>query len=385
MQHERQTRRALRGMVQPLVRFLRAEGTGGLVLALAAAAALIWANWPALPSYEATWRGAPRFVVNDGMMTAFFYLAGLELRRERSSGELRERARAILPVVAAIGGMIAPALIYLAIARGGAARGWGIPVATDLAFALGVIAIVGRGLPVSLRVFLLALAIIDDLGAIIVIAVFYSHDIAISGLVVVAIATAAVLALRRRVHLLVLAVPAVLIWLGLAHAHVHPTLAGVILGMLVPAEPERATRVEQALHPWVAFGVMPVFALANAGIDLRAPLANTSVLVAVAAGLVVGKTLGITGATALAVRLGIAKLPQGASWHGIVLVAAVAGIGFTMSLFVAGLAFGDRPDLEAAARLGMLVGSALAVAVAVPCSYLARRQRTSNESHARRG
>jgi Na+:H+ antiporter, NhaA family len=203
--------------------------------------------------------------------------------------------------------------------------------------------------------------------------------------VLVAIATAAVLALRRRVHLLVLAAPAVLIWLGLAHAHVHPTLAGVILGMLVPAEPERATRVEQALHPWVAFGVMPLFALANAGIDLRSPLANTSVLVAVAAGLVVGKTLGITGATALAVRLGIAKLPQGASWHGIVLVAAVAGIGFTMSLFVAGLAFGDRPDLEAAARLGMLVGSALAVAVAVPCSYLARRQRQSNEPHSRRG
>jgi NhaA family Na+:H+ antiporter len=310
-------------------RFLELEAAGGIVLLGATVAALVWANSPWQAGYHAFWEPL-HTVVNDGLMSVFFFVVGLEIKRELVTGELRHPKAVGLPVVAALGGMVVPAAIYGAVNAGGpASAGWGIPMATDIAFAVGVVSLLGDRVPSPLKLFLLTLAIADDIGAILVIAVFYVGGPSWS-------------------------------WL---------TVAGVALGLLTPARPGRPAqvpvgeRLESALHPWTSFVVVPLFALANAGVPLSAGPLRAAVTSAVGAGivlgLVVGKTVGVTAGAWLAVRLGLGRLPDGVSWLQLVSVSAVAGIGFTVSLFITGLAF-DDPALRETATLAVLVASALA-------------------------
>jgi Na+:H+ antiporter, NhaA family len=373
---------------RPLDRFLGIEASSGIVLFAAAALAVVWANSPWAASYVALWNAPIGFqlgdrswerplvwFVNDGLMTLFFFVAGMEIRREIHSGELSERRRAMLPLFAAAGGMLAPALIYLCIADGPWTRaGWGVPMATDIAFALGVFALLGRRIPASLRVLLLTLAVADDLGAIAVIALFYSPGLDVSGLWVAGLGIAGILLLRGagvRRHFAYVG-PGVVVWAGVYASGAHPTIAGVVVGLLTPvvAWTEGAESMSPAddliekLHPYVAYGIMPLFALANAGVALDAgELEPTSatVALAIAAGLVVGKPAGILLASYGALRLGAARLPSGLSFRHLLVLGVVAGVGFTMSLFIAQLAF-EASLLLGAAKLGVLGGSAIAAA-----------------------
>lgn len=360
-----------------LPQFLQVESASGLVLLTAAAIALIWANSPAAGAYQTFWQvplrfsaGAlhlaepPRFWVNDVLMVLFFLLVSLEIRRELHEGTLANIKLAVLPVVAALGGVLVPALIYT-VFNGSSVlwRGWAVPTATDIAFAAGVLSLLGKRVPASLRVLLLAIAIIDDIIAILVIALFYSHGLDVGGLVIAALATAvlAVLQMGRRRPILVSVILGILIWSGLRSAGVHPALSGVIVGMLTPIADAR--RAERALHRWVAFGVMPLFVLANAGVDLGAVNLHTHMTLflfaGVAAGLVIGKPLGILLATALTVRLGWSALPAGVHIKHVGVIGYLAGIGFTMSIFISHVSFEDEGQL-ATAKLAILVGSALA-------------------------
>jgi NhaA family Na+:H+ antiporter len=416
-------RAAARRLISPVERFLQVEAASGILLLIAAAVALLWANSPWRGSYQALWhtplgfRVGPlaferdlHFWINDGLMVIFFFVVGLEIRREIHAGELSELRRAALPVFAALGGMIAPALIFLAFNGGGpAARGWGVPMATDIAFAVGVLALLGKRVRPALRVLLLALAVIDDLGAIIVIALFYSAGISLAGLAVTGGGLGLLLLMQKlgvRAPLAYLA-PALVIWAGAYVTGVHPTLAGVVIGLLTPVRAwlgrqefvDHATataaavqaaapdpsggqllsqfagldlarreavspveRLQHALHGWVAFVIMPVFALANAGVSLgEAPLAGDGarVLLGVALGLVLGKPVGIVALSWLAVRLRLAALPAGVRWLEVLVVGLVGGIGFTMALFIASLAFPPGP-LNEVAKLGILCASATA-------------------------
>lgn len=421
--------RAARLAARPLERFLRIEAASGILLLAAAAVALLWANSPWAESYLHLWHtpiglriGALSFerslewLVNDGLMVIFFFVVGLEIRREIHHGELSELRRAALPLAAALGGMLAPALLYLAFAGGAATRsGWGVPMATDIAFAVGILTLLGKRVPPALRVLLLALAVIDDLGAIIVIALFYSAGISTSGLLVAAGGLAGIFALQRfgvRPKAAYI-VPGVVAWAGIAMAGVHPTIAGVIIGLITPVQawlgptgflvgvqkelddlartgPEAlsshdlATTLQhvavarreamspaesliELLHPWVAFGIMPLFALANAGVAITDGSLDGSswrVLGGAAVGLVLGKPLGVLLACALALRLKIATLPAGLSIRHLVVLGVVSGVGFTMSLFIAQLAFSDAA-LLGAAKLGVLLASGVASVVAL--------------------
>ena len=373
------------------------EVAGGLILLAGAVLALVWANLGEPGQYEGVWRthlrlGAGpvaldlevRHWINDLLMALFFFVVGLEIKRELVDGELRGVRRAALPAIAALGGMLAPALIYLALNPGGAAaRGWGIPMATDIAFAVGVLALFGKRIPLGLKVFLLSLAIVDDIGAIAVIAVFYSGDIGLVPLLLAAESVAAFAASwrlsprLRRPLLLVLAASA---WATLCASGVHPTIAGVALGLCVPAgsdpDPSPAERLGHHLHPWTSFGIVPIFALANAGVvlppgGLTAALGHP-VATGAAAGLVIGKLLGISLASYLAVRTGLAVLPSGVGWGSIVGAAALGGIGFTVSLFITDLAFADRA-LADAARVGVLAGSTVSAALGCMVLTVIRR------------
>ena len=362
---------------------------GGALLLAAAVAALAWANSPAGAAYAGLWStpldarlgsvSLPHDLhawINDGLMTVFFLVVGLEIKRELVAGELRDRRKALLPVAAALGGMVVPAAIYLGVVGldGPAARGWAIPMATDIAFAVGVLALLGRRVPPALRLFVLALAIADDIGAIAVIAVGYSEGIRLAPLAVAAVCLAAVALMGRSPRwsgtvALALGLGA---WLAVLQSGVHPTVAGVALGLVIPAGP-RAERLEHGLHPVSSFLVVPLFALANAGVRLEG--AGTSgdgpnVALAVALGLAVGKMVGISAFSWLAVRLGLGKLPEGTTWPQLVGAAAVAGIGFTVALFIGDLAFG-APALEAQAKLGILSGSLAASLVGVVLLRLA--------------
>lgn len=377
-----------------VTRFLHVEAASGIVLLAAAALALALANSPWAGGYQHLFRlplelamdGAVferplRFWVNEGLMTIFFLLVGLEIRRELHEGALASRRLAALPVLAAIGGMIAPALVFLAIDHGPLLRsGWAVPTATDIAFAVGVLALLGPRVPRGVRALLLALAIIDDIGAILIIAIFYSRGIALAGLATAAAGTVVALGLTRcpRVGATLAAVlytaAGVAIWIGLLRGGVHPTLAGVIIGLLVPVtraapnRPSASLRLSQALHPWVAYGIMPAFAFANAGIDFQgisfAAGPQTMLVAGVACALVVGKPLGIVLTALGALRLRLVTLPRGVTARGILTVGCLGGIGFTMSIFIAGLAFTDAA-LLAAAKLGILIGSACAAAVGI--------------------
>ena len=416
----RTERRMPRLLVRPLQQFLETEASGGIVLLFAAVAALVWAN-VAGGSYEKVWHteftvGVGRWAItedlrhwiNDAAMAIFFFVVGLEIKRELISGELRDRRAAALPAIAALGGMVVPALVYLGLTAGeDASRGWGIPMATDIAFAVGVLAVAGRGLPSGLRLFLLTLAIVDDIGAIVVIAIFYSGSISFTALGVAAGLLGFMTVLRRvqvRPGVLYLFL-AIGVWIAVFESGVHATIAGVALALVTPAvalqrpravsdeahriaqqtsdEPEPPdvdaphwlrlaglsreavsplAHLEHALHPWTSFVIVPLFALANAGVriggDVLRDAAPLRVAAGVFAGLVVGKLIGVTLGAFIATRLGIGRLPDGASWIHVVGVAAVAGIGFTVSLFIASLAFTD-PTMLDAARLGIVAGSVL--------------------------
>ena len=373
----------VRGM---LAEFAHDEAAGAVVLVAAALVGLAWANL-ATAGYHTFWGRQVRVdvigvhvgetyaeVVNDGLMAIFFFAVGLEIKRELVVGELRDRRAAALPFLAAVGGMVVPALLFLVLNAGDAAfrRGWAIPMATDIAFAMGVVALLGRRIPPSLRLFLLTLAIVDDIGAIVVIAAFYTDELALGWLLGALVLVVAVVGLRRlRVHSIwpYVAVGLVL-WFCVLESGVHATIAGVALGLLTPAQPVGGRSVleelEHRFHPVSAFVVVPIFAVANTGIVLSrhsVSAALTSTLAwGVVVGLVVGKPVGITVATVIGRRLRLGRLPPGLGLRHVVGGGMVAGIGFTVSLFVTDLSFSSGPDGDAA-RLAILTASVAAAAL----------------------
>jgi NhaA family Na+:H+ antiporter len=420
-----------RTVVKPLQRILAHEAAGGVVMLVAAAVAIGWANSPWSQSYADLW-STPLVVelgdlihldhlslqawVNDALMAAFFLLVGAEIKREVVHGELGDLRAIALPIIAALGGMVVPAAIYAILTNGEpGSDGWGIPMATDIAFAVGVVSLLGRRVPLGAKIFLLTLAVADDIGAIVVIAVFYTDDLSLGWFATALVGLGIVVRMRRSdVQSLApyLALGG-LIWLALLESGVHATLAGVALGLLTPAWPlrsprnfsatarELADRIERAyddasltesefeeneqliaevgrltihstsplerltraLSPWVAFVIVPVFALANAGVPLSADtisgLASDPVSMGVAVGLVVGKTVGVLGGAALAVLLRLGRLPEATTWRHIAGLAMVAGIGFTVALFVTSISLED-PALADSAKVGILLGSLVA-------------------------
>ena len=369
---------AIARLLKPLEEFLRVETASGLVLLVAAGAALALANSAAHEAFAALW-DMPRlpgqlslhFVVNEVLMAVFFLVVGLEIRREMHEGALSAPSQAALPLVAALGGILVPALVYLVFSGDALRDGWAVPTATDIAFAVGVLALLGRRVNPSLRVLLLAIAIADDIAAVLVIAFFYAGGISPTGLAIAATGVG-IAVLGHRVGLnawLASVLPGALVWYGLHAAGIHPALSGVVIGLLAPMKAHResagspALRLESALHPWVAFGVMPLFALANAGVRIEGldlgGIEARGLAVAIALGLAAGKPVGISVAVAVAVRLRLAALPAGVTVGGIAVIGCLGGIGFTMSIFIAALAFTDPASL-AIAKFGVLAGSAIA-------------------------
>ena len=410
-----------RFVLRPVQEFMRLEASAGLALLGAVLVALVWAN-VAGTSYEDLWSTDVtlrlgsfsevedlRHVVNDGLMAVFFLVIGLEVKRELTVGELSSRRAALLPAFAAAGGMLLPVVIFLALTGGGeGSRGWGIPMATDVAFALAALAAVGSRAPSALVAFLLGVAVIDDIGAILVVALYYTDAIHL-GWLAAAIGGLALVVVLQRIHVRHIGVYVVLgvaVWFATFESGVHATIAGVALGLLTPVRPFQRpaavsaeairiaeetedhpadpdadaahwrrlawlsreaisplARVEHGLHGWSSFVVLPVFALANAGIALDADsleaATRTPVALAAGLGLVVGKTAGLTLGAALAVGLGLSALPAGVRWRHVVGVGALAGIGFTVSLFITGLAYSD-PALVDASKIGVLGGSVVA-------------------------
>jgi Na+:H+ antiporter, NhaA family len=365
----------------PIQRFFRLEAASGIVLLLAATLALIWANASG-ETYESAFNfrvavgPAVRFtfreLVNDGLMTLFFFLVGMEIKRELLFGELRTFARATLPAVAAVGGMLAPALVYLAFnPKGPAVAGWGVAIATDIAFCIGVLALLQNRVPAGLVVFVTALAIFDDIGGIVVIAAFYGHGLDATWLGAAAVIAALLFAGARRSvqSWLFYAAGGGLLWYAVHRGGIHATIAGVVLGLAIPgrraagrSEAPLARFIER-LHPFVAFGIMPGFALANSGVSLASVTVSdvaSGVTIGIALGLVVGKLIGIFSFTLASVRLGFAPMPGEASVAKLLGASAVAGIGFTVALFIAALAFAEEPRLLTQAKLGIVLGSAIA-------------------------
>lgn len=364
--------------------FLKLESAGGLLLVAAAVLALIFSNSPLRQAYDDLLKipvemrfgsfalAKPLLLwINDGLMAIFFLLVGLEVKREVIEGELSTPAQIVLPVVAGLGGMVVPALIYFIFNRGNGAalNGWAIPTATDIAFALGVLSLLGKRVPVSLKIFLTAVAIADDLGAIVIIALFYTAELSIAMLFLAAVAIAVLIALnlQKVTRIAPYVMVGVILWVFVLKSGVHATLAGVAIAFAVPLKTTDAQGVaplhqlEHSLHPWVAFGVLPVFAFANAGVSFAGvtltALAEPLPL-GIAVGLFAGKLIGVFGASAILIRLGLAKLPEGAGWLQLMGVAALCGVGFTMSLFIGSLAF-DGPGYFTPLRLGVIAGSAL--------------------------
>ena len=368
--------------------FLRLESSGGIVLMAAAALALIAANSGAAGLYayfidtpvEVRVGGLqiakPLFLwVNDGLMAIFFFLVGLELKREFLEGELSRPANVLLPVIGAIGGIVVPVAIYVSMNQGNAAAlsGWAIPAATDIAFALGILTLLGTRVPVSLKVFLVSLAIFDDLGAIIIIAIFYSSDLSTAALVVAAVCLMALAIMNRRnvMSISSYVLIGMVMWTAVLKSGVHATLAGVALAAFIPMrDPDDASHsplreLEHDLHQVVAFGVLPLFAFVNAGIDLGGVGIDNllhPVPLGIAAGLFIGKQLGIFLLCFAAIKLGLARLPDGANWGGLYGVSILCGVGFTMSLFVGSLAFENTvldQKMVFDERLGIILGSLL--------------------------
>ncbi|MER8522641.1 Na+/H+ antiporter NhaA [Mesorhizobium sp. M0598] len=369
-------------LVSMLREFLDSEAAGGLVLMAAAALALIVANSPLGEAYFSALHAylGPLSVshwINDGLMAVFFLLVGLEIKREMLDGQLSTWPRRVLPGIAAAGGMAAPALVYVAINHNNPAAlsGWAIPTATDIAFALGVLSLLGRRVPGSLKIFLTALAIIDDLGAVLIIAVFYTSGLSLAylGAAFAVIALLVVLNRMRVLTLLPYILLGIVLWVLVLKSGVHATLAGVALALTIPLKISPGSghdldhsplhRLEHGLHKVVAFFVIPIFGFANAGVSLAglsaAALAEPLTL-GVAAGLVLGKLVGVFGSSALAIRLGFADLPVNAGWLHMVGISLLCGIGFTMSLFIGLLAFASDAALQDAVKVGILAGSFIA-------------------------
>ncbi|MFZ9675193.1 MAG: Na+/H+ antiporter NhaA [Ilumatobacteraceae bacterium] len=401
--------------LSPLRDFLRKESAGATLLCAGAVIALIWANSPWSSSYEDLWSTRVvmsfgeftmdldlRHWVNDGLMAIFFLVVGLEIKREVTDGHLASRRAALLPVVAAIGGMVVPALIYLVVAGDVAARGWAIPVATDIALAVGVLSVAGRRVPSPLRAFLLGLAIVDDIGAIIIIAVVYSSGVTFGWMIAAVIGVVLTLIVRR---VGVQSVPAyvvvgVVVWLGLYKGGVHPTLAGVVMGLIAPVTPRRGhdyVDVEErpdladslrestvssesrdtvsvvewllhVLHPWTSFVIVPIFALANSGLEVSTEgfrnAAGSAVTWGVFLGLVVGKPLGIFVSTRVAIRSGLADKPAGVTTRHVLGAGSAAGIGFTVALFITELALDEGID-QANAKLAILLASVVSALLSI--------------------
>lgn len=407
--------------------FINTEAFGGLLLLVFAAAAMIWANSTWSDEYFDLWHatfriGTPEFHItltvqhwiNDALMAIFFLVVGLEIKRELLVGELASVSQAAMPALAALGGAVVPALIFVAINLGSdGVHGWGIPMATDIAFALGVLALIGSRVPLSLKIFLTALAIVDDILAVLVIAVFYTSEVNVAALIgAAAVLAALAIANRRGVRmLLVYLILGILLWLLVLESGIHATVAGILLALTIPAgtriDPtaflDKAERIlgrfereslehrsvlsdarmqediqelentindveaplqnlEHALHPWVAFAIVPLFALANAGVNLDVNVGDVlsdKVTIGIVAGLVIGKQIGITLFAWLAVRFGPARLPEGVTWAHIYGVSCLGGIGFTMSLFVSDLAYGGGELLDSA-KIGILGASIVA-------------------------
>ena len=432
-------------VVQPVQEFFRLEAASGIVLLACAVGALVWANLGA-ESYQAALAyplrlGAGAFaaeftvheLVNDGLMTIFFFVVGMEIKHELAAGELRTRGQALLPLVAALGGMVFPALIYVAFNAGGpGSAGWGIPVATDIAFCIGVLTLLRSRVPHALVVFLTALAIFDDIGGILVIALFYGSGIHVAWLLGAGAVVLALAAMSRAHvrHWAAYLAAGLALWLAFHEGGIHATIAGVVLGLAVPARArhrpgdvlaalrehlaqldrgrqsreeelavdellyldERITELQapldrfvDRLHPWVAFGVMPIFALANAGVTLGAAGPSAwlgPVAVGTAVGLLVGKAIGIFVFTLAAVRLGLARIPGDAGAPKLLGVSAVGGIGFTVALFIASLAFPDAPALLDEAKIGVLAGSLAAGIAGAAILLRTRRVRASSATTA---
>jgi NhaA family Na+:H+ antiporter len=366
-----------------LASFLASESAGGIVLMGAALAAIIVANSPMASLYFAAlhsvWGGLSiELWINDGLMAIFFLMVGLEIKREVLAGGLASWGQRALPGFAAAGGMLVPALIYVAINRGTAETlsGWAIPAATDIAFALGVLSLLGKRVPTSLKIFLAALAILDDLGAVTIIALFYSTGLNLP-MLGASFATLAVLIIMNRMgvqRLLPYLLLGLLLWFFVLQSGVHATLAGVALALCIPlgTRQEEARSpllfLEEKMHYWVAFAVVPVFGFANAGVSLTGiTLGNLvdPVPLGVALGLFIGKQIGVFVAAALAIRSGLAKLPEGSNWMQMYGVALLCGIGFTMSLFIGNLAFPGAPHLIDEVKVGVLMGSILSAVVGV--------------------
>ncbi len=369
--------------------FLKLEAAGGIVLMAAASLALLLANTPFSRLYEHL-IGLPVSVqvgrlvlakplllwVNDGLMAIFFLLVGLELKREILDGELSKPSQILLPAVAAIGGIVVPAAVYAYLNRGHPEMldGWAIPAATDIAFALGVLSLLGSRVPTSLKILLTAIAVIDDLGAIVIIALFYTADLSVMHLVLAVVGLVALLTLNRAgvTRLAPYILVGIFLWVAVLKSGVHATLAGVALGLAVPlratdAEGHSPLRhLEHILHPWVAFGVLPFFAFANAGVSF-AGMSLGSVLnpvsLGIALGLVVGKQVGVFGAVSLASATGLARRPAATTWRQLYGLSALCGVGFTMSLFIGSLAFDEQPGLAATLRIGVLGGSLVSALV----------------------
>ena len=381
-------------------RFFQLEAASGLLLIAAAVMALIINNSPLSYLYSglldvpvAVQVGALNIAkplllwINDGLMALFFLLIGLEVKREVVDGHLSKPAQVILPATAAVGGMVVPALIYWFINRDNpaAVAGWAIPTATDIAFALGVLALLGKRVPVSLKLFLMTLAIIDDLGAIIVIALFYSGTLSSVSLLLAAACLVALVAMNRLgvVKLGPYMIVGLILWVCVLKSGVHATLAGVALALCIPlrtrnAETSPLLSLEHALHPWVAYAILPIFAFANAGVSLAGMSVDSfthPVPMGIAVGLLLGKTVGVFGLSWLAVKLRMAALPEGAGWGQILGVAILCGIGFTMSLFVGSLAFAPgSSDYAGMDRMGILTGSFFAAVIGYAVIAMASRK-----------
>jgi NhaA family Na+:H+ antiporter len=385
--------------VQKTLAFFQHEAAGGIVLLAAAVLALLLANSPLHHAYDALLEtpvsvrvgalGIDKHLlhwINDGLMAVFFLLVGLEIKREMMVGALSSPSRAALPAIAAVGGMIAPALVYVAFnySDAKALGGWAIPAATDIAFAVGVLALLGPRVPASLKIFLLALAIIDDLGAIVIIALFYTDDLAVTALLLAFLGIGILAAINRAgvTRIAPYIVVGVFIWVCVLKSGVHATLAGVATALAIPLQGEPGEEgplegLEHSLHTWVTFGILPIFAFANAGVSLGgltlAKLTGALPL-GIAAGLVIGKPIGIFAATWAAVQSGIGQRPEGASWMHILGVACLGGIGFTMSLFIGMLAF-PEPHYAADLRIGVLAGSLVSAALGALVLTKARAER----------
>ena len=389
----------LSGVLRAVTRFMKVESASAVILLVCAFVAMTLANSSLGPGYESVldfrlWLPV-RTWINDALMAIFFYVVGMEIKSELTDGALATREKATLPVVAALGGMIAPALVYTLLSPAGEAKhGWGIPMATDIAFAVGILSLLGKRVPTQLKIFLLALAIADDLGAVLVIAIFYTSGIHLLALAGSFALFAVIFALSRKgIRHVWLHLPlALLSWFLMHESGIHATIAGVVLGFLMPHEddnPNDPTPLERwvhILHPYVGYGIMPLFALANAGVVFgEISLANlmTDPLVsAVSYGLFIGKPVGIFAASFLAVKMGLAQLPERVNWAAIFGAGLMGGIGFTMAIFIAQLAL-KTPEHIGLAKIGIMKGSLLSAVVGLVFLAIAVRNQKANESSGR--